>query len=29
MNLYKGFVEKYPIESIEDPFDQDHWDQYA
>ncbi|KRX03483.1 hypothetical protein PPERSA_02862 [Pseudocohnilembus persalinus] len=29
LNLYKGFVEKYPIESIEDPFDQDDWNQYA
>jgi enolase len=25
-SLYKGFVDKYPIVSIEDPFDQDDWE---
>jgi len=29
MEFYKGIVEKYPIVSIEDPFDQDHWDAYT
>lgn len=29
MKLYESFVSKYPIESIEDPFDQDDWASYA
>ena len=28
-NIYAGFVEKYPIISIEDPFDQDDFESYA
>jgi enolase len=28
-DLYKDLVKKYPIVSIEDPFDQDDWDSYA
>ncbi|KAE8729310.1 Enolase 2 [Hibiscus syriacus] len=28
-DLYKTFVSEYPIESIEDPFDQDDWEHYA
>ncbi|GMI96630.1 LOW EXPRESSION OF OSMOTICALLY RESPONSIVE GENES 2, enolase 2 [Hibiscus trionum] len=28
-DLYKSFVSEYPIESIEDPFDQDDWEHYA
>uniref|UniRef100_A0A0D9Z4P3 phosphopyruvate hydratase n=1 Tax=Oryza glumipatula TaxID=40148 RepID=A0A0D9Z4P3_9ORYZ len=28
-NVYKSFVSKYPIVSIEDPFDQDDWVHYA
>lgn len=27
-DYYKGWVEKYPLVSIEDPFDQDDWDGY-
>lgn len=27
-NLYKGFISKFPIVSIEDPFDQDDWTHY-
>ncbi|KAL4659947.1 beta-enolase [Arapaima gigas] len=27
--LYKGFIKKYPVQSIEDPFDQDDWEQWA
>ncbi|GAB2272240.1 Enolase [Dionaea muscipula] len=27
--LYKSFVSKYPIVSIEDPFDQDDWEHYS
>lgn len=27
-NLYIDFIEKYPMRSIEDPFDQDDWDAY-
>ncbi|XP_050531467.1 enolase-like isoform X2 [Daktulosphaira vitifoliae] len=27
--LYKEFINKFPIVSIEDPFDQDHWDAWA
>lgn len=29
INLYKSFTEKYPIVSIEDPFDQDDWEHYS
>jgi enolase len=28
-DLYRSFVEKYPIVSIEDPFDQDDWEGYV
>merc|ERR1719436_840854 len=28
-DIYCGFIEKYPICSIEDPFDQDDWDGYV
>merc|ERR1712054_430706 len=28
-DVYKGFAEKFPIVSIEDPFDQDDWEGYA
>lgn len=28
-NLYKEFIKKYTIVSIEDPFDQDDWDAYS
>ncbi len=28
-HLYKEFAEKFPIVSIEDPFDQDDWNAYA
>jgi enolase len=28
-NLYKEFVNEFPVVSIEDPFDQDDWDSYA
>jgi enolase len=27
-NLYKSFINEYPIVSIEDPFDQDDWESY-
>lgn len=27
--LYLDFVKTYPIVSIEDPFDQDHWDAWT
>merc|ERR1719361_1560642 len=27
--FYKEIVDKYPVVSIEDPFDQDHWDAYT
>jgi enolase len=27
--LYKSFIEKYPVESIEDAFDQDDWDNWT
>lgn len=27
-NLYIEFIQKYPMKSIEDPFDQDDWDAY-
>jgi len=29
MDFYKDIVARYPIVSIEDPFDQDHWDAYT
>merc|ERR1712054_393903 len=29
IEVYKGWVSKYPFVSIEDPFDQDDWDSYA
>ena len=28
-DLYRSFIEKYPIVSIEDPFDQDDWEGYT
>ncbi|EFA77097.1 phosphopyruvate hydratase [Heterostelium album PN500] len=28
-DLYKDFIQNYPIVSIEDPFDQDDWESYA
>lgn len=28
INVYKSFIENYPIVSIEDPFDQDDWEHY-
>lgn len=28
-NIYKEFCEKYPMVSIEDPFDQDDWEHYS
>nr|Q43321.1 RecName: Full=Enolase; AltName: Full=2-phospho-D-glycerate hydro-lyase; AltName: Full=2-phosphoglycerate dehydratase [Alnus glutinosa]CAA63121.1 enolase [Alnus glutinosa] len=28
-DLYKSFVDEYPIVSIEDPFDQDDWEHYS
>jgi enolase len=28
IDVYKGWIEKYPFVSIEDPFDQDDWDSY-
>lgn len=28
-DLYRSFIQDYPIVSIEDPFDQDDWDAYA
>ncbi|XP_014241408.1 enolase isoform X1 [Cimex lectularius] len=28
-DLYKSFINEYPIVSIEDPFDQDHWDAWS
>jgi len=28
-DVYKGFVEKYPVVSIEDAFDQDDWDAWT
>jgi enolase len=29
INLYKEFIDNYPIISIEDPFDQDDWESYT
>jgi len=28
-DVYKGWIEKYPLVSIEDPFDQDDWEAYT
>ncbi|XP_062392340.1 beta-enolase-like isoform X1 [Sardina pilchardus] len=28
-DLYKSFIQKYPVQSIEDPFDQDDWENWA
>lgn len=28
-DLYKEYVQDFPIVSIEDPFDQDHWDAWS
>ncbi|XP_069677400.1 enolase-like isoform X2 [Periplaneta americana] len=28
-NLYMEFIKEFPVVSIEDPFDQDHWDAWA
>lgn len=28
-DLYKEFIKEFPIVSIEDPFDQDHWDAWT
>ena len=28
INVYKSFIENYPLVSIEDPFDQDDWEHY-
>merc|ERR1719289_707188 len=28
-NIYKSFIEKYPVVSIEDPFDQDDWEAWT
>lgn len=27
--LYTGYIKKYPIISVEDPFDQDDWDAWS
>merc|ERR1712226_500797 len=29
LEMYEGFVDKYPFVSIEDPFDQDDWEAYT
>lgn len=29
INIYRNFVDNYPVISIEDPFDQDDWEAYA
>ena len=29
IGMYEGFIEKYKVVSIEDPFDQDDWENYA
>ena len=29
LDVYKGFVNDYPVVSIEDAFDQDDWDSWA
>ena len=28
-DIYCGFIENYPIVSVEDPFDQDDWEGYV
>jgi len=28
-NIYQGFIKDFPIVSIEDPFDQDHWEAWS
>lgn len=28
-DLYKEYIKEFPIVSIEDPFDQDHWDAWT
>mmetsp|Transcript_35308 Transcript_35308/g.6374 ORF Transcript_35308/g.6374 Transcript_35308/m.6374 type:complete len:175 (-) Transcript_35308:394-918(-) len=28
-NVYKSFIENYPLVSVEDPFDQDDWSSYS
>ncbi|KAI4880073.1 hypothetical protein NFI96_013381 [Prochilodus magdalenae] len=28
-NLYKSFIQNYPVQSIEDPFDQDDWENWT
>ncbi|KAL2094920.1 hypothetical protein ACEWY4_009639 [Coilia grayii] len=28
-DLYKSFIQKYPVQSIEDPFDQDDWENWS
>jgi len=28
-DLYQEFIKEYPITSIEDPFDQDHWEAWT
>lgn len=28
-NLYTEFIKEFPIVSIEDPFDQDHWEAWS
>uniref|UniRef100_A0AAX7UY64 Beta-enolase n=1 Tax=Astatotilapia calliptera TaxID=8154 RepID=A0AAX7UY64_ASTCA len=28
-DLYRSFIKNYPVQSIEDPFDQDDWEQWA
>ena len=29
IDVYANLINKYPIKSIEDPFDQDDWDAYV
>jgi len=29
LDVYKGFISKYPVVSIEDAFDQDDWDAWT
>lgn len=28
-DIYLGFIKEFPIVSIEDPFDQDHWEAWS
>lgn len=28
-DIYQGFIKEFPIVSIEDPFDQDHWEAWS